>query len=132
MVLGLFNAAIGITDIRDGFRFSEENSVERAWVGDSTEQHVIKLGTLIRFFVKSVQEKEDFLDIAGSLEPTNTGSVDWLAHFNVANSRKDHKQKRKSKTKELDNVGNLMDGMKLENGYLPEYHMPKKRKIKNV
>lgn len=94
LVLGIFNAAIGVTDTRDGFHFLEEN-LERAWVSDS-QQHIIKLGTIIRFSVKSVEEKDEFLDIAGSLEPSDTGSIEWLTQlkFNKSSSTRKRKHER--------------------------------------
>lgn len=129
LVLGLFNAAIGVTDIRDDFRFSAEDPLERAWVNDSREQHVIKLGTIIRFFVKNVQEKEDFLDIAGSLEPINTGCVDWLEG---AKSRKTNEAKLCVKNKELNAVVDVVHAMRPENGYRANDQRTKKRKVLNA
>ncbi|KAI5076114.1 hypothetical protein GOP47_0008179 [Adiantum capillus-veneris] len=65
LVLGLFNAAIGVSDIRNGFHYLEEVA-HRSWVNKS-EKHVIKLDSIIRFSVKSVEEKDEFLDLSGSL-----------------------------------------------------------------
>ncbi|MCO5590852.1 hypothetical protein L7F22_044827 [Adiantum nelumboides] len=75
LVLGLFNAAIGVSDIRNGFHFIEQNA-HRSWVNES-EKHVVKLNSIIRFSVKSV-EKDEFLDLSGSLMPVETGSLEWL------------------------------------------------------
>lgn len=113
LVLGLFNAAIGVTDIRDCFHFLEED-FERSWVSDS-QKHVIKLGTIIRFSVKSVEEKDEFLDLSGSLVPSGTGSLEWLTQPKVGELSKGRSEKRRTKKRLSEPVQNdLIQG---GNGY---------------
>jgi len=76
IVLGIFNAAIACTDIREEFCYQENVDGIPIWASTS-DNHVIRLGSKIKFSVKSVQE-ESFLDICGSLKPPDTGCVDWL------------------------------------------------------
>ncbi|KAH7432446.1 hypothetical protein KP509_07G022900 [Ceratopteris richardii] len=81
LVLGLFNAAIGVTDIRNGFHFFKKD-LQGSWVNEM-ERHIIKLGSVIRFSVKSVEEKDEFLDLSGSLMPKETGSLEWLSQVKL-------------------------------------------------
>jgi hypothetical protein len=58
-------AAIACTDIREEFCYQENVDGIPIWASTS-DNHVIRLGSKIKFSVKSVQE-ESFLDIRGSL-----------------------------------------------------------------
>ncbi|KAL3685482.1 hypothetical protein R1sor_003504 [Riccia sorocarpa] len=51
VVLGLFNAAIGVSDIREDLYYNESPN-GREWVSESDERHSVKLGSIIRFSVK--------------------------------------------------------------------------------
>ncbi|KAL3688406.1 hypothetical protein R1sor_014715 [Riccia sorocarpa] len=77
VVLGLFNAAIGVSDIREDLYYNE-NPNGREWVSESDERHSVKLGSIIRFSVKSMQETEHIIDLCGSLADLRTGCVNWL------------------------------------------------------
>ncbi|XP_024524592.1 DNA-directed RNA polymerase I subunit rpa43 isoform X4 [Selaginella moellendorffii] len=78
LVLGLFNAAIGINDIRQDL-FYDEVATEQTWISESDERHCIRVGSRVSFLVKSVQEEDEFIDIVGSLVPPETGALDWIA-----------------------------------------------------
>ncbi|CAM6099528.1 unnamed protein product [Calypogeia fissa] len=78
VVLGLFNTTIGVDDIRDDLEYSTTHHLGRAWISKIDNRHIIELGSLIRFSVKSLQETEHIIDICGSLSDNDTGSVDWL------------------------------------------------------
>ncbi|EEF52697.1 probable DNA-directed RNA polymerase I subunit RPA43 [Ricinus communis] len=75
IVLGFSSAIITDEDIRDEFRYKRKHG-EALYVSRPHKQHVIKVGTMIRFVVKSLDEET--LHISGSLVPTHTGSISWL------------------------------------------------------
>lgn len=79
VVLGLFNAAIGSSDIRNGLVYCEGIDGTRAWMNENDERHCIKIGSSIRFSVKSFQENEEIVDLTGALLGPQTGCVEWLA-----------------------------------------------------
>lgn len=51
----------------------------RAWMNENDERHCIKIGSSIRFSVKSFQENEEIVDLTGALLGPQTGCVEWLA-----------------------------------------------------
>jgi len=79
VVLGLFNAAIGFSDIRNELVFGEGVDGTKAWISEFDDRHLIKIGSLIRFSVKSVQENEEIVDLTGALIGPQTGCVKYLA-----------------------------------------------------
>jgi len=76
IVLGFSSAVITDEDIRKEFKYKTKDGKE-LYASRYHMRHVIKVGTMIRFLVKSFDE--ELLHISGSLVPTNTGSVRWLA-----------------------------------------------------
>ncbi|KAH9317475.1 hypothetical protein KI387_019244, partial [Taxus chinensis] len=104
IVLGIFNAAIAFEDIREEFCYQDNVDGIPLWESTSSD-HVITLGSTIKFAVKSVQE-ESFLDISGSLNSPNTGCVKWLYSLLEKNSefleieRKIHKERKRERRKE--------------------------------
>ncbi|GMY15366.1 putative dna-directed rna polymerase i subunit rpa43 [Fagus crenata] len=76
IVLGFSSAIISDEDIREEFNYKIKHGDEQ-FGSRSHKRHVIKVGTVIRFLVKSFDE--EILHISGSLVPANTGSIRWLA-----------------------------------------------------
>ncbi|XP_062165510.1 uncharacterized protein LOC133872023 [Alnus glutinosa] len=76
IVLGFSSAVITDEDVRKEFKYKTKHG-EELYASRSHKPHVIKVGTMIRFLVKSFDE--EILHISGSLVPTNTGSIRWLA-----------------------------------------------------
>ncbi|PSS17162.1 DNA-directed RNA polymerase I subunit RPA43 [Actinidia chinensis var. chinensis] len=75
IVLGFSSAIIIEEDIREEFKYKVKRG-EEVFVGTSHKRHKIKVGTILRFLVKSFDE--EILHISGSLVPPHTGSVRWL------------------------------------------------------
>ncbi|KAF8009337.1 hypothetical protein BT93_J0359 [Corymbia citriodora subsp. variegata] len=75
IVLGFASAVIIDEDIRKEFEFRTKHDKE-VYRSKAHRRHVIKVGTMIRFLVKSFNK--EILHICGSLRPTNTGSIHWL------------------------------------------------------
>ncbi|XP_030512280.1 DNA-directed RNA polymerase I subunit rpa43-like isoform X2 [Rhodamnia argentea] len=75
IVLGFASAVIIDEDIREEFEFRTKHGKE-VFRSKAHSRHVIKVGTVIRFLVKSLDK--EILHICGSLKPTNTGSIHWL------------------------------------------------------
>ncbi|PIA57518.1 hypothetical protein AQUCO_00600319v1 [Aquilegia coerulea] len=75
VVLGFCSATIIEEDIRKDFRYKIKHG-EEVYASTSERRHVIKVGSMVRFLVKSMDE--DMLHISGSLLPPNTGSIKWL------------------------------------------------------
>ncbi|KAJ8762194.1 hypothetical protein K2173_007349 [Erythroxylum novogranatense] len=97
IVLGFSSAIITNGDIRDEFRFKKKHG-EGVYVSRYHKKHAIKVGTVIRFVVKSLDE--EILHISGSLTPPHTGSARWLIkHFE---DDKTSSGKRKEVEGELD------------------------------
>ncbi|KAL2630500.1 hypothetical protein R1flu_015186 [Riccia fluitans] len=95
VVLGLFNAAVGVSDIREDLYYNE-NPDGREWVSESDERHSIKLGSIIRFSVKSMQETEHIIDLCGSLADSRTGCVNWLELPPITPSKKSKRDRSAS------------------------------------
>ncbi|KAL9237764.1 hypothetical protein vseg_012274 [Gypsophila vaccaria] len=76
VALGFSAAIITEEDIRDEFRFKIKHGRE-IFRSTSHKRHVIKVGTVIRFLVKSFDEET--LHICGSLEQPTTGDIRWLS-----------------------------------------------------
>ncbi|KAK3198195.1 hypothetical protein Dsin_021610 [Dipteronia sinensis] len=75
IVLGFSSAIIIDEDIRDEFKYNYKHG-EELFASRSNKRHKIKVGTMIRFLVKSFDE--EILHISGSLIPAHTGSIRWL------------------------------------------------------
>ncbi|KAL9449057.1 hypothetical protein AB3S75_011065 [Citrus x aurantiifolia] len=75
IVLGFSSAIITDQDIREEFNYTTKYG-EEVFASRSHKRHVIKVGTMIRFLVKSFDE--EILHISGSLIPAHTGSIRWL------------------------------------------------------
>ncbi|CAN6343129.1 unnamed protein product [Urochloa humidicola] len=77
VVFGVFSVAIMSDDIHEKFKFKRKGHGGR-FVSRSDREHFIKRGTMIRFYVKSV-DTEMNCHITGSLIPPHTGSMRWLS-----------------------------------------------------
>ncbi|XP_022772140.1 uncharacterized protein LOC111314789 isoform X3 [Durio zibethinus] len=75
IVLGFSSAIIATENIRGEFKYKTKDE-EELFASRSHKRHVIKIGTMIRFSVKSFDE--EILHIIGSLMPAHTGSIRWL------------------------------------------------------
>ncbi|CAL5383481.1 unnamed protein product [Camellia sinensis] len=75
IVLGFSSATITEEDIRDEFIYKVKHGKE-VFASTSHKRHKIKVGTILRFLVKSFDE--EILHISGSLLPAHTGSIQWL------------------------------------------------------
>ncbi|KAI5428314.1 uncharacterized protein LOC127126917 [Lathyrus oleraceus] len=75
VVLGFASAIITEKDIRAEFVYKMKHGQE-VYASNSHKRHVIKVGTTIKFLVKSFDE--EMLHVYGSLVPDNTGSIHWL------------------------------------------------------
>lgn len=98
VVLGFSSAIIIEEDIRDEFKYKIRHG-EKVYKSKHHKRHAIKVGTMIRFLVKSLDE--EILHISGSLIPVNTGSIRWLekhsrdeSQARSGRSNKDRKRKR--------------------------------------
>ncbi|KAI4356265.1 hypothetical protein L6164_000298 [Bauhinia variegata] len=75
IVLGFSSAVISEEDIREEFAYKTKHGQD-VYASRSHKRHVIKVGTMIRFLLKSFDE--EILHIFGSLIPNHTGSIHWL------------------------------------------------------
>ncbi|KAK6115760.1 hypothetical protein DH2020_008029 [Rehmannia glutinosa] len=75
VVLGFASAVIADDDIRDEFKHKCKRGKE-VYFSQSHKKHKIKVGTVLRFTVKSFDE--EVLHISGSLLADHTGCVRWL------------------------------------------------------
>ncbi|KAJ7943386.1 DNA-directed RNA polymerase I subunit rpa43 [Quillaja saponaria] len=79
IVLGFSSAIITDKEIREEFVYKTKHC-EEVYASRSHKRHLIKVGTMIRFLVKSFDE--EILHVLGSLVPEHTGSIHWL-HRNM-------------------------------------------------
>ncbi|XP_056696123.1 uncharacterized protein [Spinacia oleracea] len=119
VVLGFSAAIITHEDIRDEFKFKIKSG-EEIFRSSSHKRHIIKVGTMVRFLVKSFDE--EILHISGSLIPPSTGSIHW--HASLTNSSR--KRRENEGIKEL-STGTI-DGVAISN----DYHVLKKSKKQRV
>ncbi|XP_057417983.1 uncharacterized protein LOC130712159 [Lotus japonicus] len=75
VVLGFSSVVITDKEIRDEFIYRKKRGKD-TFVSKLNKRHVIKVGAMIRFSVKSFDE--EILHVYGSLIPDNTGSMHWL------------------------------------------------------
>ncbi|XP_010533719.1 PREDICTED: uncharacterized protein LOC104809415 [Tarenaya hassleriana] len=92
VVLGFSAAVITDVDTREEFKYKIKDG-EARYVSRSHKRHVIKVGTMIRFLVKSFDE--EVMHISGSLLPDNTGCVRWLEKNSEEASHTDRESKRR-------------------------------------
>ncbi|XP_012073832.1 uncharacterized protein LOC105635366 isoform X2 [Jatropha curcas] len=92
IVLGFSSGVITDEDIRDEFRYKRKHG-EGLYVSKVQKRHVIKVGTVIRFVVKSFDV--EILHVSGSLIPTHTGSISWL-DGDVKNAITDSNKKKRT------------------------------------
>ncbi|ESW11681.1 hypothetical protein PHAVU_008G050600 [Phaseolus vulgaris] len=92
VVLGFSAAIITEKDIREEFVCKTKKGQE-VYASRSNKRHVIKVGTMIRFLVKSFDE--EILHICGSLIPDHTGSIYWLDKNLEVVSHADRSEKKK-------------------------------------
>lgn len=95
IVLGFSSAIISDEDIREEFKYKTKHD-EELYVSRSHKRHVIKVGTMIRFLVKSFDE--EILHISGSLVPAHTGSIRWLDKHLEDVSQTDRSTKRRKES----------------------------------
>lgn len=129
IVLGFSNATITDEDIRREFKYRTKHGKE-AFTSRSHKRHVIKVGTMIRFLVKSFDEEA--LHIYGSLVPSHTGNICWLDRKleddSVPDSSK--RQRESEQTKETQH-----DTRTVDVGTIPsnsEHHRAKKSKKRRI
>ncbi|KAA0063270.1 putative DNA-directed RNA polymerase I subunit RPA43 [Cucumis melo var. makuwa] len=127
IVLGFASAVITYEDIRDEFKHRTKHG-EEMFVSRAHKHHVIKVGTMIRFLVKSFDE--EILHISGSLVPSHTGSIHWLEKNSVEGS-----VSMSSKKKMRENEGGVMlqDTVGTDvNAVILNDHQPKTKKQKTT
>ncbi|KAJ4779051.1 DNA-directed RNA polymerase [Rhynchospora pubera] len=91
VVLGFASAAILKDDIRDEFKYKEKSEAG-AFVSRLHKKHAIKVGSMIRFSVKSVDE--ELIHVNGSLIQPNTGCLRWLYKHQSDDASHDRSKKR--------------------------------------
>ncbi|XP_031270223.1 uncharacterized protein LOC116128614 [Pistacia vera] len=109
IVLGFSSAIIIDKDIRDEFYYKIKHG-EEVFASRSQKRHVIKVGTMIRFLVKSFNE--EILHIFGSLSPAHTGSIRWLdkKSEDVSVDRSTRKRREGLREPDLLDNGTIGDG----------------------
>lgn len=75
IVLGFSSAIIADKDIREEFIYKNKHGQDK-YRSRLHKRHVIKVGSVIRFEVKSFDE--EILHVFGSLKTETTGSIHWL------------------------------------------------------
>ncbi|KAM7259357.1 hypothetical protein ACFE04_015098 [Oxalis oulophora] len=92
VVLGFASAVINTEDIRHKFKYRIKHGEER-FTCRTNKHHTIKVGTMIRFLVQSLDE--EILHMSASLLPSNTGSIKWLDKNSEDVSLTDQSKKKK-------------------------------------
>ncbi|KAI3936017.1 hypothetical protein MKW92_044101 [Papaver armeniacum] len=95
VVLAFSSVSIVQEDIRKDFRYKIKHG-EEMLASRSHKRHVIKVGSTVRFLVKSFDE--EILHISGSLVPSHTGSIDWLDKHAEEGSQSERSIKRERET----------------------------------
>lgn len=99
VVLGFSSAIIAEKDIREEFVCKTKRGQE-VYASRTNKRHVIKVGTVIRFLVKSFDE--EILHVYGSLIPEHTGSIYWLdKNLEVVSHNDRSEKKRKSEGEQI-------------------------------
>ncbi|KAH7523532.1 hypothetical protein FEM48_Zijuj06G0021300 [Ziziphus jujuba var. spinosa] len=97
IVLGFSSATIIDEDIREEFLFKTKHE-EEIFISKFHKRHVIKIGNMLRFLVKSFDE--EILHISGSLVPPHTGSIWWLDRHSKEVSQPDRGNKSREAEEE--------------------------------
>lgn len=97
IVLGFASAIIPEQDIRDEFVYKIKHE-EEVFSSKFHKRHVIKVGTMIRILVKSLDE--EILHISGSLMPAHTGCICWLARHLEDGAVTERSKKKKRENEE--------------------------------
>nr|CAD1827715.1 unnamed protein product [Ananas comosus var. bracteatus] len=121
IVLGFSSAAIMLEDIREEFKYKIKHGAE-CFASSSHKRHRIKVGSMIRFAVKSVDE--EIVHISGSLIPPQTGCIRWLSNHKhsadaVSQTNRSLKRYRDRDSEMLDNGDrsqNFSRSLKLRKG----------------
>ncbi|KAK6939367.1 hypothetical protein RJ641_028898 [Dillenia turbinata] len=101
VVLGFSSAIIIDNDIREEFIYKIKHG-EEVFASTSQKRHVIKVGTTIRFQVKSFDE--EILHFSGSLIPAHTGSIRWLEKYLKDDSQSSRHNKKHEERDEREDV----------------------------
>ncbi|KAK7340412.1 hypothetical protein VNO77_21114 [Canavalia gladiata] len=108
VVLGFSSAIITDKDIREEFVYKTKRGQD-VYANRSHKRHVIKVGTMIRFLVKSFDE--EILHICGSLIPDHTGSIYWLdKNLEVVSHTDRSAKKRRSEDEPIMLEQDALDG----------------------
>ncbi|XXG66111.1 hypothetical protein AAC387_Pa05g3655 [Persea americana] len=99
IVLGFSSAAITFEDIREEFKYKTKHG-ESVFASMSHKRHVIKVGSMIRFLVKSFDE--EILHISGSLIPPHTGCIRWLYRHTIEEGSQLDRSLKKQREKDLE------------------------------
>lgn len=122
VVLGFSAAIITEEDIRDEFKYKVKGG-EEMFRSTSHKRHIIKVGTMIRFLVKSFDE--EILHISGSLSPPSTGCIRWLnKNFQEASLANSSRKRRENEWRKEELSAGTIDGGEISN----DYHVLKKSK----
>ncbi|KAI3989084.1 hypothetical protein MKX01_033120 [Papaver californicum] len=97
-VLAFSSVSIVQENIRKDFRYKIKHG-EETFASRSHKRHVIKVGSIVRFLVKSFDE--EILHISGSLVPSHTGSIDWLDKHAEEGSQSERSIKRERETSKV-------------------------------
>ncbi|XP_028791371.1 uncharacterized protein LOC114747239 [Neltuma alba] len=128
IVLGFSSAVIADKDIREEFTYRNKHGQGR-YISRLHKRHVIKVGTMIRFEVKSFDE--EILHVFGSLKLDTTGGIHWLDKNleDVPQSDRSAKKKRENEGESLILEQNAMveEPIFLDNAHAKK---PKKQRIK--
>ncbi|OIW07348.1 hypothetical protein TanjilG_10183 [Lupinus angustifolius] len=99
VVLGFSSAIITEKFIRDDLVYKTKRGQD-VYASKSHKRHVIKVGSTIRFLVKSFDE--EILHICGALDTDNTGSINWLdRNLEVSNHTDRSAKKRESESEPM-------------------------------
>ncbi|KAG6785694.1 hypothetical protein POTOM_007271 [Populus tomentosa] len=99
IVLGFSSAIVTDENIRNELKYKFKHG-EGVYVSRYHKRHVIKVGAVIRFVVKSLDE--EILHISGSLIPANTGSVHWLDKYYADAGTDSNKKARRQNEEEVE------------------------------
>ncbi|GMJ02705.1 hypothetical protein like AT1G75670 [Hibiscus trionum] len=124
IVLGFSSAIITAESVRAEFKYRTKGE-EGIFASRSHKRHVIKVGTMIRFSVKSFDD--EILHIIGSLMLVHTGSISWLDRNLEENSEFD-RSATKSRDREWREDKTVDEG-ETPSGYNNLVNKSKKRRI---
>ncbi|KAF8411997.1 hypothetical protein HHK36_004556 [Tetracentron sinense] len=126
IVLGFSSATITEEDIREEFTYKLKHGQE-VFASTSHKRHVIKVGDMIRFLVKSLDE--EILHISGSLIPAQTGSIRWLDKHVEEGSQPERSTKKRRERDRGREMQEDYTGLVSEGAFsLSNDHRPKKSK----